>query len=387
MAKKEKIGKNKVLIETPSGTVLEGSPDLEGLAKLYADWQSAISSVGKEDLFMVNKVNLFQMFLQQGVSGRTMGNPSPANRGEGGVKIDSIIRNIIDGGEIEISEIDELTKLKQLMDEYSKPNNQNNPRNIVFTDKEVDTDSGKVVVEEEMFGHYRTPNYEEKRDVKNKLREKRNLPALPRMPACPESWYNEIKGEAEPPFWQVIYGRGSEVKIAETKSLHEIVEQALEELEKPMGTTQENPIVLGKKGQTGWAKKALEIPRIKRVILQYIEPSKANNNGNFRHKEVRDIILNQEFRIPNNKNFRDKVRGTLGIPENLTVNRAYFSISRGIINQMAALVMDEKNMRYEKPKTGRQDNTLKITNFSEEKKTSFNQPVRSWADILKVAEC
>ena len=46
--------------------------------------------------------------------------------------------------------------------------------------------------------------------------------------------------------------------------------------------------------------------------------------------------------------------------------------------------MDSKNMRYEWPKTGREDNTLKITNFSEEKKTSFNQPVRSWADILKV---
>ena len=98
MAKKEKLGKNKLLIETPSGTVLEGSPDLEGLAKLYADWQSAISGVGKEELFIVNNVNLFQMFLEQGVSGRTMGNPSPKNPTEGGVKIDEIIRNIIDGG-------------------------------------------------------------------------------------------------------------------------------------------------------------------------------------------------------------------------------------------------------------------------------------------------
>ena len=60
--------------------------------------------------------------------------------------------NNIDGGEIEISEIDELTELKELMDEYSDDDHDNNPRNILFTDKEIDSTSGKVVDEEEIYG-------------------------------------------------------------------------------------------------------------------------------------------------------------------------------------------------------------------------------------------
>ena len=384
MAKKENLGKtNSISIVTPSGTVLEGNPDLEGLAKLYSEWASALGGISGGDLFMVNEVDLFQMFLKQGITGRFMGNPTPNNQGEGGVEIDKMIRNITDGGEIEISEIDELTKLKELMDEYSDDDHDNNPRNILFTDKIIDRTSGNVIDEEEIHGHYRTDNYQLKREFKNKKRKEKGLPELAPMPECPDTWYGE-RGTSSPPFWQVIYGRGGEVKIAETKSLHEIVEQAIKELEEPMGTTQENPIFLGKRGEKGWPEKVITIKSIARVIERYTQPNMANNNGNFKHKEVRKLILEQEFRIPNNIDFREKVRDTLGIPKTLTVNRGYFRISRGIINQAAAIIMDSKNMRYEWPKTGREDNTLKITNFSEEKKTSFNQPVRSWADILKV---
>ena len=107
--------------------------------------------------------------------------------------------------------------------------------------------------------------------------------------------------------------------------------------------------------------------------------------GNFPHKKVRDLILGKEWAIPRRKDFQDRVRQTLGIPETLTVNRGYFKISRGVINQAAVILLDEKNQKYELPKTGRKDNTVKLKNFSEEKKTSYNQPVRSWADILKVA--
>ena len=385
MAKKEKLGKtNSISINTPSGTVLEGNPDLEGLEKLYSEWASALSKVSGDDVFMVNEINLFQMFLKQGVTGRLMGNPTTNNPNEGGVEIDRMIRNIIDGGEIEISEIDELTELKELMDEYSDDDHDNNPRNILFTDKEIDSTSGKVVDEEEIYGHYRTDNYQEKREFKNKKRSEKGLPELAPMPACPSSWYGS-RGTAKPPFWQVIYGRGGEVKIANTKSLHEIVEQAIEELEKPLGTTKENPIVLGTKGQKGWAKKILEINSIRRLITVHLNPNMATPAGNFPHKKVRDLILGKEWAIPRRKDFQDRVRQTLGIPETLTVNRGYFKISRGVINQAAVILLDEKNQKYELPKTGRKDNTVKLKNFSEEKKTSYNQPVRSWADILKVA--
>jgi len=384
VAKKEKLGKtNSVLINTPSGTVLEGNPDLEGLEKLYSEWASALGKVSGDDVFMVNEINLFQMFLKQGVTGRLMGNPMPNNQNEGGVEIDRMIRNIIDGGEIEISEIDELTKLKELMDEYSDDEHDNNPRNILFTDKEIDSTSGKVVNEEEIYGHYRTDNYQEKREFKNMKRREKGLPELAPMPACPSSWYG-ARGTSTPPFWQVIYGRGGEVKIANTKSLHEIVEQAIEELEKPLGTSEENPIVLGTKGQKGWAKKILEINSIRRLITVHLNPNMATPAGNFPHKKVRDLILGKEWTIPRRKDFQDRVRQTLGIPETLTVNRGYFKISRGVINQAAVILLDEKNQKYELPKTGRKDNTVKLKNFSEEKKTSFNQPVRSWADILKV---
>ena len=79
MAKKEKLGKtNSVSIKTPSGTVLEGNPDLEGLEKLYSEWASALKGVSGDAVFMVNEINLFQMFLKQGCLLYT--SPSPRDQ-------------------------------------------------------------------------------------------------------------------------------------------------------------------------------------------------------------------------------------------------------------------------------------------------------------------
>lgn len=393
MAKKEKLGKtNEVVIVTPSGTELVGTADMKGIGKMYSEWASALGGVSGSTLFMVNSPDLFEMFLDQGIVGRTHGNPSPKRAGQGGTKIDKNIRNITDGGKIDLSEIEELLKLDALMDEYSKPKSELNPRNIPFEDIKINPNNGDVLITDTVRGHYRTQWYEDKREYKiKKYPDQGHKP----MPSCPSEWYKYDWDLAKPPFWQVIYGGDGDVEIVKTKSLQQIVKLAIEELKKPMGTSKDKPIKLfGQRGKTGWPKLLLELNFIKNIVTDYLDPTKAQaKSGYFKHKEVRKLIMNSEQKIPTRGKFQGETRNKLQIPEDLTVNRGYFSISRGMINQVAEQILigqgKKEGVDYSWPDKSRKDNSLKIKDVQREddgtKNTSFNQPVRSWTDILKVA--
>lgn len=378
-------------IERTSNIILKNDVKLTGanvqmFGKLFDNWQQQLSGISGNTLFMENDISLYQMFKQQGLTGRLQGDksPSPDTSGKGGSEIIGIITNIVDGEDIGIDDIIKLNKVRLLMDSYSKPKNPLNPRNISFTDKEIDEDSGKVADEEEVYGHYRTKNYENKRKIKMKKFPKRDLKPAP---ACPESWYDYSKGVAEPPFWQVMYGRGGDVKITSSKSLHEIIEEGIEALKDGVGISPENPIKLGKKGQTGWAEKALEINSIKRIVRKYIEPDMAGRNGAFRYSEVMRLIESKSHLLPTRKDFQNRVRNNLGIPEFFTLKRGYFKLTRGVANQMAKILLKENNRKFTEPKTGRKHNTVTIRFDKPEVKSQTKKTndveVSDWRDILK----
>tara|TARA_R110002051_G_scaffold259450_1_gene319295 strand:+ start:1462 stop:2628 length:1167 start_codon:yes stop_codon:yes gene_type:complete len=378
-------------IERTSNIILKNDVKLTGanvqmFGKLFDNWQQQLSGISGNTLFMENDISLYQMFKQQGLTGRLQGDksPSPDTSGKGGSEIIGIITNIVDGEDIGIDDIIKLNKVRLLMDSYSKPKNPLNPRNISFTDKEIDEDSGKVADEEEVYGHYRTKNYENKRKIKMKKFPKRDLKPAP---ACPESWYNYSKDVAEPPFWQVMYGRGGDVKITSSKSLHEIIEEGIEALKDGVGISPENPIKLGKKGQTGWAEKALEINSIKRIVRKYIEPDMAGRNGAFRYSEVMRLIESKSHLLPTRKDFQNRVRNNLGIPEFFTLKRGYFKLTRGVANQMAKILLKENNRKFTEPKTGRKHNTVTIRFDKPEVKSQTKKTndveVSDWRDILK----
>ena len=397
MAKRnlEKTTPTKITLNTKQGDfTLEGDVNVQSFGQMYDDWATALKGT-KGNIFAVNNsIDLYTMYLAQGLVGRIHGNPSPASDG-GGNKINAIIEKIVNIHEITEVEIEQLESVKTLMDEYSNPEHEDNPRNILFTDITIDSKTGKHLDEDEVFGHYRTKEYEIKREYKIKSAQLNNSKVWPPAPAAPEHWYSDSKGEAKPPFWQVLYGVGGEVQIVSgVKSLHEIVKIGLEELRKPKDGSKDNPIKLGKRGQKGWAARALQIDDIRRIIEAYIKPEMANKNGAFKHDEVRKIILNKPMKIPRRKAFQGEIRNTLGIPEEYTLKTAYFSISRGILNQMAKIKMKERGLTYKNPK-GRKDNTLIIatkngTSLDEQQEgdntqvqMSMEREVTTWQDILK----
>ncbi len=378
-------------LERTSNIILKNDVKLTGanvqmFGKSFDNWQEDLGNLSGETLFMENNISLYQMFKQQGLTGRLQGNksPSPDTSGKGGSEIIGIITNIVDGEDIGIDDIIKLNKVRLLMDSYSKPKSPLNPRNISFSDKELDEDSGKVADVEEVYGHYRTKNYENKRKIKMKKFPKRDLKPAP---ACPESWYDYSQGVAEPPFWQVMYGREGEVKITSSKSLHEIIEEGIEALKDGVGISPENPIKLGKKGQTGWAEKALEINSIKRIVRKYIEPDMAGRNGAFRYSEVMRLIESKSHLLPTRKDFQDRVRNNLGIPEFFTLKRGYFKLTRGVANQMAKILLKENNRKFTEPKTGRKHNTVTIRfdkpKVKSQTKKTNDVEVNDWRDILK----
>ena len=378
-------------IERTSNIILKNDVKLTGanvqmFGKLFDTWQEDLGNLSGNTLFMENDISLYQMFKQQGLTGRLQGDksPSPDTSGKGGSEIIGIITNIVDGEDIGIDDVIKLDKVRLLMDSYSSPQNPLNPRNISFTDKEIDEDSGKVADEEEVYGHYRTKNYENKRKIKMKKFPKRDLKPAP---ACPESWYDYSKGVAEPPFWQIMYGREGEVKITSSKSLHEIIEEGIKALKDGVGISKDNPIKLGKRGQKGWPEKALQINQIKDIIHKYIKPDMAGRNGAFRYSEVMRLIESKSHLLPTRKDFQTKVRDTLGIPKFFTLKRGYFKLTRGVANQMAKIEMGKINQKYTEPKTGREHNTVTIRfdkpKVKSQTKKTNDVEVSDWRDILK----
>ena len=149
-------------IERTSNIILKNDVKLTGanvqmFGKLFDNWQQQLSEISGNTLFMENDISLYQMFKQQGLTGRLQGDksPSPDTSGKGGSEIIGIITNIVDGEDIGIDDVIKLDKVRLLMDSYSSPQNPLNPRNISFTDKEIDEDSGKVADEEEVYTYFK----------------------------------------------------------------------------------------------------------------------------------------------------------------------------------------------------------------------------------------
>jgi hypothetical protein len=113
---------------------------------------------------------------------------------------------------------------------------KSNPRNIVFTQpRSLRRRGGKwiEVGKEEVFGHYRTPMYIDKRKKVDGSKKE--------LPAVDSSWYNTAPDTSKPPFYQAIFSNSSldeSVGKPITNGILGILERFEKSLEPGPGTPQ-----------------------------------------------------------------------------------------------------------------------------------------------------
>jgi len=138
-------------------------------------------------------------------------------------------------GNLELEIIIQISQISELL-RYLSDNGDGrilNPRNVRF-DNPIDyDDKGRTTQKKEIYGHYRTDEYEDAQGAKGRDR-----------PAVSDTWYNESMGQAKPPIWQALYG-DEECDMFSAPSLQVVIgrllaEEKIESNWKPYWTYQNN---------------------------------------------------------------------------------------------------------------------------------------------------
>ncbi len=379
---------------TPTGTYnFEGNVNVKLLSEMFQLWVEETKQVKGNKIGMLQpQLSLYGMFLKQGVVGRKKGFAGAVSS-EGGNKINAMLKRIFNN-DIDIDDITDLKQLQQYMNSINSSANDSNPRSIPFLDKEIDDETGEITGSREIYGHFRTPNYEDRIEYKIKNRKKGDPPLKP-SPAVDSAWYSINDNDARPPFWSMLYAENPNdvVGYTLTNSLLQVINAGIEALEQPLGLSKDTPIQLGDKTQTGWARKAMEISGVKRIIRKWMKTPQPN--GNFQWERCQKEIEGKAMQIPRG-NDSDRIKEMIGINIPNEIKSAWFKISRWRINEIVTILLDNKRMRWEN-KNKRNFNTIQIANFPVEETTennlqqegfeqtnkSINSNSDNWRDILK----
>lgn len=401
MAKKQikkDVGKT-ISATTPTGTYnFEANVNVKLLSELFQKWVDETDKVSGAEIGMHQETSLYTMFLRQGVTGRTKGMAGAESNAGGNVINNMLIR--IFNNDIDVDDISDLKQLRQYMANINSGENPSNPRSIPFTDKEIDEETGEITNRQPVWGHFRTPNYEELINYKIANR-KPNAPQLKPSPAVKNTqWYSFADGNtAKPPFWSMLYAENPNdiIGYTLTNSLIQIIDAGIEALEQPLGLSKDTPIQLGDKTQRGWAKKAMQISGVKRIIKKWMDEPQPN--GNFQWERCQMEIEGKAIQIPRGRD-SDRIKEMIGINIPNEIKSAWFKISRWRINEIVTILLDNKRMRWEN-KNKRKFNTIQIANFPVEETTvpdgseqmvqdefvqtnkSINSNLNDWRDILK----
>jgi len=204
MPKKKTTKKSRVTIEN-EGNTIEQVFDYAKFKTMFEKWKEDCGKSG-EDLHTKSTTTLFTTVSNHGNTHRPQSkDKSTLGAGEIVQKLDKLIS---DSEELENADEDFLdtaiTQLKQVEKKY-------NPRNILFTipvwsrvnRKNLQYDEESDV--QQIFGHYRTPDYISFRNRKAELRENVEKETLP---PAPKKWYATERNKAEPPLWQALFATG-----------------------------------------------------------------------------------------------------------------------------------------------------------------------------------
>ena len=215
--KKRLVRVNNVLIDQELGT------EVKSIQKAYIAWKRKCEGLSLSDIGVTGRghskeggkgsSNLFE-HLEFHVQPEKQ---RPGQEGRDGVWQNSLqgINELIQDEDSIIDEKENDNLLVFVRRLNSMSGGDSDPRNIRFDNPtDIEKKGGKwvVVSNEEVYGHYRTPDYIRKRKLVDGKKEEAGGPAVN------SSWYSGNKNEAKPPMWQAIYS-GSEVVGGEKGNL------------------------------------------------------------------------------------------------------------------------------------------------------------------------
>lgn len=220
MVKKTKKNQRKI-----NGNTFTQEFDNIQFVKDYKTWKDNCEGISGEAMGVENVPTLFD-FLDTHIFDNVRDESVNAGKddgSEGAMTVLDGIEGIMDGEVIEDGEIDDIQKfydyLREIEDNKGPGDLQLDPKLIFFTDRVYD-DDGKVVGTEDIYGHYKTPNY-----IKGKKRKNKDYAGEP----VPSGWYS---GTGNPPSFALFGGNAT---FAKPKGLVEILDDALKALKPSKG--------------------------------------------------------------------------------------------------------------------------------------------------------
>ena len=394
--KRSGVRKGRIIVDTGQAGVMAYADvdlgDFEGLTREVAKWTSAAK--GSTNLGTVKGSNLLDAVQKHGVAQRERAK-SPIGLEYSGKKILDELDNFKKfdtGSKVSLVGLQEFKVLRAWMDEVDKGGNstysRSNPRNIPFQGIEDVDDNGRGIAPYDLFGHYRTPVFEDKMAILNPGGD---------YSAVNDKWYSTSQDTAKPPLWQAMYGDGSvDDAFSGSKSLIQIVRKADEvydlirkNLKIGAGT---DPVVLDGAGTGVTAYEVDEFKKYADSVAANMDRNPTNSKyitraGNLKwrlvQKEIGQMLV--RFDTQKEKAFAKQALNkiNLKLPEGMEVTEGYVTFGPKQINQLIYKAGDERGS-YVRLKN--QNKLLEVVQPEREPdraQKSSGVLEMSWMDVLK----
>ncbi len=393
--RKSGVRKGRIIVDTGQAGVKAYADvdlgDFEGLTREVSKWTSAAKS--STDLGTVKGSNLLDAVQKHGVAQRERGK-SPIGLEFSGKKIlDELdkFKKFDTGSKVSLVGLQEFTVLKEWMeqvDEGSGRFGRFNPRNIPFQGiRDVD-DNGRGIDPYDLFGHYRTPVFEDKMEIVNPGGD---------YSSVNKEWYSESMNTAKPPLWQAMYGDGSvSDSFQGTKSLIQVVRKADEvydlirkNLKIGAGT---DPVVLTGKGTGVTAYEIDEFKKYADRVAANMDRNPTNSkyitkNGHLKwrmvQKEIGQMLV--RFDTQKEKAFAKKAlkQINLNLPEGMEVTEGYVTFGPKQINQLIYKAGDERGSYVRLKNQNKLLEVIQPEREPDRAQKSSGSLEMSWMDVLK----
>ena len=332
MVKRKRVSKDKgIKTKLPDGTDATINVSKRSFGQAFQEWERKADGLAGDSIGMISpeasNMSLLDVVKNQGVTGRIKGKTGSKIKGKGGVAIFKALKTIFSKPDMSKAQLPALKALDKLMDGIE--GSAADPRNVVFSNPVNWSDeTGRVISTEPVYGHYRTDEYETVRDLKEED-----------VPAVSSEWYNDSKNAATPPFWQALYGKGTNAPF-NSPSLHMIVKQAIKDIEDaPIIINKDNPVPIeGKKAATT----ALTISVLRAIVET--ELNSGTEGKSFPDSKVRRLIVGQAQDIKNEKE-SDAVESLKRINVPNDIEECWFKLSRRQVKLMAFELAKRKGIK------------------------------------------
>ena len=393
--KRSGVRKGRIIVDTGQAGVKAYADvdlgDFEGLTKEVSKWTSAAE--GSTNLGTVKGSNLLDAVQKHGVAQRERAK-SPIGLEFSGKKIlDELekFKRFDTGSKVSLVGLQQFTVLKEWMEQVDRGSGRFgrfNPRNIPFQGIEDVDDNGRGIRPYDMFGHYRTPVFEDKMAILNPGGD---------YSAVNKDWYSTSINTAKPPLWQAMYGDGSVNDAFQgTKSLIQIVRKADEvydlirkNLKIGAGT---DPVVLDGAGTGVTAYEVDEFKKYADRVAANMDRNPTNSKyitsaGNLKwrlvQKEIGQMLV--RFDTQKEKSFAKRAleRINLKLPEGMEVTEGYVTFSDKQINQLIYKAGDERGSYVRLKNQNKLLEVVQPERKPDRAQKSSGVLEMSWMDVLK----